>query len=252
MGFELDNILINQILFHMENQEGVFVLDTRKNQIVNSANIDNDDKNYIGLPEWSPKDGYRLMEKFTAGLNNPVARQELTAALNQNKGVFRAFRDVLVQYPEIEKMWLKYKEQKIRSQIIAWYNALREEWGLEPVGVEPEDTSSLVLEDFIFKEKNDFNITAENADGEEIGRINARLEDKTLSIENLEVAPEYRGLGLGKTLLAKLIEKADKLKLDVTIDIPSDADFFARSLLLENFKPAMQRFVRKGDSQGVE
>jgi len=248
MGFELDNILINQILFHMENQEGVFVLDTRKNQIVNSANVDNGDKNYIGLPEWSPKDGYRLMEKFTAGLNNPVARQELTAALNQNKGVFRAFRDVLEQYPEIEKMWLKYKEQTIRSQIIAWYNALREEWGLEPVGVEPEDTSSLVLEDFIFKE-NDFNITAENADGEEIGRINARQEDKTLSIENLEVAPEYRGLGLGKTLLAKLIEKADKQNLDVTIDIPNNADFFARSLLLENFKPAMQRFVRKGDSR---
>jgi len=244
MGFELDNILINQILFHMENQEGVFVLDTLKNQIVNSANVDNDDKNYIGLPEWSPKDGYRLMEKFTAGLNNPVARQELTAALNQNKGVFRAFRDVLEQYPEIEKMWLKYKEQKIRSQITAWYNALREEWGLEPVGVEPEDTSSLVLEDFIFKE-NDFNITAENADGEEIGRINSRLEGKTLYIENLEVAPEYRGLGLGKTLLAKLIEKADKQNLDVTIDIPNDADFFARSLLLENFKPAMQRFVRK-------
>ena len=243
MGFELDNILINQILFHMENQEGVFVLDTRKNQIVNSADIDNDDKNYIGLPGWSPKDGYRLMEKFTASLNNPVARQELTAALNQNKGVFRAFRDVLEQYPEIEKMWLKYKEQKIKSQIAAWYNALREEWGLEPVGVEPEDTSSLVLEDFIFKE-NDFNITAENADGEEIGRINARLEDKTLYIETLEVDSEYRGLGLGKTLLAKLLEKADKQKLDVTIDIPNGADFFARSLLLENFKPAMQRFIR--------
>jgi len=245
MGFELDNILINQILFHMENQEGVFVFDTLKNQIVNSANIDNNDKNYIALPGWSPKDGYRLMEKFTASLNNPVARQELTAALNRNKGVFRAFRDVLEQYPEVEKMWLKYKAQKIRERIIDWYNALREEWGLEPVGVEPEDTSSLVLEDFIFKEKNDFNITAENADGEETGQISARLQDKILYIETLEVIPEYRGMGLGKTLLAKLLEKADKQKLDVSIDVPKDTDFFSRSLLLENFKPAMQRFIRK-------
>jgi len=32
MAFELDNILVNQILFHMENQEGIFVIDTRKNQ----------------------------------------------------------------------------------------------------------------------------------------------------------------------------------------------------------------------------
>jgi len=245
MSFKLDNILINQILFHMENQEGGFVFDTRKNQIVNSSNIDNDDKNYIALPGWSPKDGYRLMEKFTASLNNPIARQELTAALNKNKGVFRAFRDVLEQYPEVEKMWLKYKDQKIRNQIIGWYNALREEWGLEPVGIEPEDTSSLVLEDFIFKEKNDFNITAENAEGELTGQISARAEDKTLYIEILEVNPEYRGLGLGKTLLSKLLEKADKQNLDVSIDVPKDTDFFSRSLLLENFKPSMQRFIRK-------
>ncbi|WP_461256529.1 GNAT family N-acetyltransferase [Treponema sp. R80B11-R83G3] len=245
MSFELDNILINQILFHMENQEGVFVFDAQKNQIVNSANIDNSDKNYIPLPQWSPKDGYRLMEKFTASLNNPVARQELTAALNKNKGVFRAFRDVLEQYPEVEKIWLKYKAQKIRNKIIGWYNALREEWGLEPVGVEPEDTSSLVLEDFTFKEKNDFAITAENAESELTGQIIARAENKTLYIETLEVNPEYRGLGLGKTLLAKLLEKADKQNLDVSIDVPKDSDFFSRSLLLENFKPAMQRFIRK-------
>jgi len=248
MGFELDNILINQILFHMENQEGVFVLDARKNQIVNSANINNDDNNYISLPQWGAKDGYRLMEKFTASLNNPVVRHELTAALNKNKGVFRAFRDVLEQYPEVEKMWLKYKEKKIRSQIIAWYNALREEWGLEPVGGEPEDTSSLILEDFIFKEKNDFTITAENAEGELTGEISASIKDNTLYIDTLEVNPEYRGLGLGKTLLAKLLEKADKLNLEVSIDVPKDTDFFSRSLLLENFKPAMQRFIRKNQT----
>jgi len=248
MGFELDNILINQILFHMENQEGVFVFDTLKNQIVNTANIDINDKNYIPLPEWSPKDGYRLMEKFTASLKNPIARQELTAALNKNKGVFRAFRNVLEQYGEVEKMWLRYKDQKIRSRIIGWYNALREEWGLEPVGVEPEDTSSLVLEDFTFKEENDFTITAENADGELTGRISAKLEDKVLYIETLEVIPEYRGMGLGKTLLSKLLEKADKQNLDVSIDVPKDMDFFSRSLLLENFKPVMQRFIRKNQT----
>jgi len=248
MTFELDNILINDILFHIENQDEIFVFDIRKNQIVNNADINEDDENYISLPEWTPNDGYRLMEKFTASLNNPVVRQELTAALNKNKGVFRAFRDVLSQYPEVEKKWFKYKEQKIKNEIIAWYNALREEWGLEPIGVEPEDTSLLVLEDFIFKE-NDFTIIAENADSEQIGKISAKAQDKTLYIETLEVSPEYRGMGLGKTLLAKLLEKADKLKLDVTVDVPIDSDFFSRSLLLENFKPTMQRFVRKNQKE---
>jgi len=248
MTFELDNILIDDILFHMENQDEIFVFDIRENQIINSMDMDDDDdENYISLPEWTPNDGYRLMEKFTASLKNPVVRQELTAALNKNRGVFRAFRDVLSQYPEVEKQWFKYKEQKIRSEIIAWYNALREEWGLEPIGAEPEDTSPLVLEDFTFKE-NDFIIIAENADGEKTGQIIARAQDKTLYIETLEVSPEYRGMGLGKTLLAKLLEKADKLKLDVTVDVPIDSDFFSRSLLLENFKPSMQRFVRKNQT----
>jgi ribosomal protein S18 acetylase RimI-like enzyme len=245
MSFELDNILINQILFHMENQEGVFVLDAQENHIVNSANVDNEDKNYISLPQWGPKDGYRLMEKFAASLKNPLVRQELSAALNKNKGVFRAFRDALGQYPESEKMWFKFKEQKMKNQVIVWYNALREEWGLEPVGIEPEDTSSLILEDFVFKEENNFTFTAENANGESAGKISARLEDKTLYIDILEVSPEYRGMGLGKTLLAKLLEKADEKKLDVTIDVPIQIDFFSRSLLMENFKPICQKFLRK-------
>ncbi|MDR2730071.1 MAG: GNAT family N-acetyltransferase [Treponema sp.] len=135
----------------------------------------------------------------------------------------------------------------MKSQIIGWYNALREEWGLEPVGIEPEDTYHLVLEDFIFKENN-FTITAENANGELTGQISARAEDKILHIDKLEVNPEYRGMGLGKTLLAKLLEKADKQQLDVTIDVPSDTDFFSRSLLLENFKPSMRRFIRKNQT----
>jgi ribosomal protein S18 acetylase RimI-like enzyme len=245
MRFDLDNILVNQILFHMENQEGIFVLDAQENLIVNSANIDNEDKNYISLPQWGPKDGYRLMEKFAVSLKNPLVRHELSTALNKSKGVFRAFRDVLEQYPEIEKMWFKFKEQKMKNQVVVWYNALREEWGLEPVGIEPEDTSSLILEDFVFKEEKNFTFAAENANGEPAGQICARLEGKTLYIDTLEVSPEYRGMGLGKTLIAKLLEEADEKKLDVIIDVPVETDFFSRSLLMENFKLVCQRFLRK-------
>jgi hypothetical protein len=52
-------------------------------------------------------------------------------------------------------------------------------------------------------------------------------------------------MGIGKTLLSKLLEKADTLNLDVTIDLPTDFEYFSRSLYLENFKPTMQRFIRK-------
>jgi len=249
MRFELDNTLISDILFHMENQDGEFALDMQEGKVV--SNIDLNDERYIELPEWEPKDGFRLMEKFVSGLKNPIARQELTDALNKNKGVFRAFRDVLIQYPEIEKMFHIHKKQKMKTEVINWYNALREEWGLEPIGAEPEDTSLLVLEDFVIKEEVlidpfGFIFYAETANGEYAGELNAFLDDGILYVNLFEVEEEYRAMGLGKTLLAKLLEKADAQKLDVSIDVPAETSFFARSLLLENFKPVKQTFVRKG------
>ncbi|MDR0322408.1 MAG: GNAT family N-acetyltransferase [Treponema sp.] len=253
MRFELDNVLTDEIIFYMENQDSDFVLDSQKKSVVDIFNNAYDEgtdfgaeERFIPLPVWEPKDGYRLMEKFAASLKNPVVRQELSSALNRNKGVFRAYRNVLEGYPEIEKMWFSFKEQKMKNEVILWYNSLREEWGLEPVGGEPEDNSSLVLEDFFLREGNgDFCFIAETADGDIAGSISANLSDSTLCIGALEVKSEYRGMGIGKTLLAKLLEKADERGLDVTIDLPSNVDFFSRSLHLENFTPCMQRFVRR-------
>ena len=289
MRFELDKILTDDILFHMENHEGEFLIDTHKGQVIDINNNDydedpdfNDDERFIHLPEWSSNNGYRLMEKFTANLKNPVLRHELSLALNKNKGVFRHFKNVLEQYPETEKLWFAHKEKEMKREVTAWYNALREEWGLEPIGGEPEDTSSLILEDFILREgketdrekaktlhelcvkeredreisaiyesmnpfvfSGDISFIAESANGDFCGFICAVKDAPSiLRICALEVKPEYRGLGLGKTLLSKLLEKADGQKFHVTIDLPEDIEYFSRALRLEEFKPCVQRFVR--------
>ena len=124
MRFELDNILIDDIIFHMENQDGDFVLDSQAGCVVDlfsneyEDDPDTESERYIALPYWSSNDGYRLMEKFAGGLKNPVVRQELSNALNRNKGVFRAFRDVLEQYPETEKLWFNYKEREMKNEVI--------------------------------------------------------------------------------------------------------------------------------------
>jgi len=264
MRFDLDKILIDEIIFYMENQDGDFLLDCKEGIVIDllnepiddededgnnnyNDNSEGDEERFISLPEWTSADGYRLMEKFAAGLRNPVVRNELSAALNRNKGVFRAFRNVLEQYPETEKMWYNYKDREMKNEVINWYNSLREEWGLEPIGIEPEDNSSLVLEDFVIKEKDDFFFTAENANGELTGTVKAVFDEKksVLNIETLEVKDEYRCMGIGKMLLARLIEKADEKKINVSIDVPFEFDYFSRSLLLEGFKPCMQRFIRK-------
>lgn len=153
MQFDLTEALIDQLLFSMEDQEHDHVLDVRGNLVISSDEITQDPESgpYIPIPEWSSADGFQLMEKFAAGLRNPIVRDELSTALDRGKGVFRAFKDVLNNRPEVERLWFNHKEREMRRQILNWYNALREEWGLERLGEEPEETADLLLEDFRFK-----------------------------------------------------------------------------------------------------
>jgi len=161
--FELTEAIIDDILFAMEDQCGEFLFDTVEGVV--SGGLDgldfldedsNDDdgdggERYIGLPEWDSADGFRLMERFAASFRNPLVREELSSALGLGKGVFRAFKDVLGSYPEAEKLWFSFKEKEMKKEIWRWYNGLREEWGLDKIGAEPEDTDDLVLEDFYFR-----------------------------------------------------------------------------------------------------
>jgi ribosomal protein S18 acetylase RimI-like enzyme len=257
----------------MEDQEKVFLLDTHTGRVINGETTA-DNNRLISLPSWTSNDGFRLMEKFAAELKNPLIRQELSAALNRSKGVFRAFKNVLEQYPETEKLWFAFKEQKMKNEVILWYNSLCEEWGMAPLGSENDDILSLVLEDFILRagkesdrenvlnlhklcqndiyEKmnpflfpGDFSFIAENAAGDFAGFICAVKDAPTLRICALVIKEEYRGMGLGKALLSRFLEEVKKENLPVTFDLPEGADFFSRLLLMENFKPCINRFVLK-------
>jgi ribosomal protein S18 acetylase RimI-like enzyme len=158
MRFELTEALMDDILFSMEDQGDDFFVDTREGIVVGGLDAEPDDfsadeaeSRYLSLPMWDSSEGYRLMERFAASFRNPLLRDELSAALNRGKGVFRAFKNILSQHPEAEKLWFAFKEREMKKEILDWYNALREEWGLERIGREPEETGDLVLEDFRFR-----------------------------------------------------------------------------------------------------
>ncbi|MDR2922929.1 MAG: UPF0158 family protein [Treponema sp.] len=288
MSFELTDALLQEILFSMENQDNVFLLDTREGVVVSAGDIEEADcegepgkDRFIPLPGWSPQDGYRVMERFAAGLHNPMIREQLTAALNQGRGVFRAFKDVLAQHPQTEKLWFAFKDRAMKREVIAWYNSYREIRGLELLGGEPEDTSSLILEDFLLREgtesdyekadalhklclgagddaglevfqsmnqwafPGDLCFIAETLSGDFSGYICAvRSAPLSLHICALEVSGEYRGLGLGKALLGRFLEKAGILQIrNITVDLPGETDNFSRALLMEHFKPCVQRYL---------
>ena len=284
MQFELSSALIDEILFFMEDQHGEFVLDTLEGIVINTEHeipddYESDENRYISLPEWGPSEGFRLMEQFTAGLRNALVREELSAALDRGRGVFRAFKDILTRYPETEKLWYGFKDREMKRVVTGWYNAMRESWGLELIGEEPEDITGLVLEDFRFREgaaadrpaaeelhrtclsENDsgsggaampqwvfpgeISFVAETSAGEFAGYVCAAGGDGFLRICAVEVKQEYRGLGLGKTLVTRLLEHAGSRNFpDIQIDLPSGMEHFSRVLLRENFRPVMQRYSR--------
>jgi ribosomal protein S18 acetylase RimI-like enzyme len=293
MQFELTEALIDDILFSMEDQERNFFIDSREGVVAGDAEeldaeqpldgypAEPDENRYIPIPHWDSSDGFRLMERFAAQLHNPIVRGELSAALNRGKGVFRAFKDILGRYPEAEHLWFTYKERKMKKEIIRWYNGLREEWGMERIGGEPEETGDLILEDFRFRLSEDIDreamaelhntcrseidmagnraqyeadfpgnpldctdlaLTAETIGGDFAGYIMGIRRGTALHIAALEVKPEYRGLGIGEALISRFLERAGGQNTRISVDLPAEAEGFSRALHRIGFRSASVRY----------
>ncbi len=145
--FELNDAAIDAIIFAMEDQEGLRQISIETGAIVLSDASDAAVKS-VAPPTWSSREGYHLMERFLRTIRNPGPRHELSAALNRGRGVFRAFKEVLVSYPEVDRAFQEFKLRSMREVIRSWYDDLREARGLARLGSEPEETDDLVESDF--------------------------------------------------------------------------------------------------------
>lgn len=168
--FELKDSTVDGIIFAMEDQDGTWLVDLETGELYDvdedgyedeeddeggSGSVGDDredldfedETRFVAPPEWSSREGFKLMEDFLGMVRQPSARQELGAALARGKGVFKAFKEVLAAHPEIEKAFRDHKTRAMRAAIRAWYNGLREIRGLERLGPEPEDTTDLVESD---------------------------------------------------------------------------------------------------------
>ncbi|MFQ3619663.1 MAG: GNAT family N-acetyltransferase [Spirochaetales bacterium] len=156
MKFELSPELIDQIIFAMEDQENEYVLDVEEGVVCPVQELLKDfpledeeaEQRYISLPVWRSVDGFNLMERFTATLHNPIYRERLRQILSSGKGVFRQFKNVVKESPNIEKLWFRFKNREMKKEVYQWYNQLRSSWGLKEIEIQQEDTEDLVLTDF--------------------------------------------------------------------------------------------------------
>jgi GNAT superfamily N-acetyltransferase len=145
--FELNDAIIDAIIFAMEDQDSRRVIDLENGE-VDALGSNQHPEGAVPPPAWSSRDGYRLMEEFLRSVRSPGARHELGAALNRGRGVFKAFKEALAAFPDAERAFHDYKLKMMRAEIRRWYDDLREARGLERLGLEPEETEDLIADDF--------------------------------------------------------------------------------------------------------
>ena len=179
--------LINEIVFSMEDQNEFYLLDSSVPVLLKKEEVqDYDSDRYYTLPVWDSISGFKLMEQFVTVLKNTLVADKLRSTLLAGKGVFRNFKNVLKDYPEVEKQWFSFKEQKMKQVILSWYNELRDFWGLEKMGLEPEENSELVLDDFTFRSFRDSDINSLNSAVESaFGDMDAEYDRESAAVLSL-------------------------------------------------------------------
>ena len=251
--FSLSQEIIHQIMFALEDQNTTYVLDTNSGRLEDLASFLDDElpAGYVELPQWEPANGFRMMERFVAVVRNTALQRQLRSVLFSGKGVFKNFKTLLKSHPQGEKQWFAFREEEMTRYITQWYTQLREVYGLEQLGEEPEDNEELLQDDFIFREydptkdeeklllaansfmserenqwpgeiglalsslwqekkakgnkENFLSLVAETVGGEFAGCLEATLYPsyvkETVLLTSFFVLEQYRGLGIGKTLL---------------------------------------------------
>ena len=271
--FKLTPELTDQIIFAMENQTKEFYLDPLTLSIVSEELLEETDNRdeLIALPDWNPSDGYQLMDSFTGSLRNPVYRERLRQILSSGRGVFRGFKNVLKERPDLEKLWFAHKDREMKKRVRLWYGELSEFWDVESLGEEPEETDDLFLDEFTMEESGgddpsfsefhslyekelyrdfpedlrqqllDFSTLPDGAElvfkavspeGTVCGLMGLSLKLNYAVLNCLYVLPEYRGAGIASGLMDSALSSCyERGAAHIILSLPPEGE-----VLLENLK----------------
>jgi hypothetical protein len=83
---------------------------------------------YIEVPRAESRDGYEDMEEFIETVRADSLRDRLWRAID-GRGAFRAFKNVLEDYPRERERWFAYRDARVRQRVLDWL----EEEGIEPI-----------------------------------------------------------------------------------------------------------------------
>lgn len=92
---------------------------SEKNLLLSQMDINNPNR-YLPIPKVKAKDTFTDMEDFIKNLQNVALKKKLTQALTQEGGVFKAFRDILINHPEEEEKWHRFQKEKDKKRLREW------------------------------------------------------------------------------------------------------------------------------------
>jgi hypothetical protein len=98
-------------------------------QLMDVARVEADsDNRYRMIPKPDSREGYRDMQAYISSLEDDQLREVLEVAI-RGSGAFRRFKEVLHRYPEAQKNWYAFKNDREQPRILDW---------LASEGIEPE------------------------------------------------------------------------------------------------------------------
>jgi ribosomal protein S18 acetylase RimI-like enzyme len=284
----LSSELLEQIIYGMENQGEYFCLDVEKLALIHRNQKEEEDPEelrYLSLPRWTPADGYNIMERFVLSLNNPLYRTRLKSILHSGKGVFRNFKNLLKEKPEIEKLWFHYKNKELRGYIQEWLDSFENYRTMMSLGEAEENLEELILSDFLFlnspthhqieveeldsmvlssleaelpmeieedvffyrrmNERSSF-LTAESPEKELAGFIIFQIEENTALVTNIYTVPEFRGLKIAEELYCKMEELLLSRRIEhIFIERVQAQSLLNHFLVEKEFEPQIITYSKK-------
>ena len=263
--FDLVPEIVERIVFAMEDQGADYSVDVETAEMVKDRGAHLGER-FVPIPTWRPIDGFHLMERFVAALRNPIHRDRLRNALNSRGRVFRAFKDELRLIPYVEQRWYRFKMTEMRRIVTEWYDLERRSRGLERLGPEPEETDDLVASEFAFgradaadlvhvvrlheaarpltADPNALLVVVRGSRPGIVGFIGGVPEGRdTVCVAAIAVAPEFRGLGIGRSLLSHFIDEAAEAGYSsVQVELCEQVQELERLFAQQGFSPVAKTF----------
>lgn len=84
-----------------------------------SEGWDVDDRGGVRIEPVDPSEGYRAMEEFIAGVDEPECRTRLQGAIERSSP-YRHFKDELYAFPDHQTAWYEFHNALMKERAIRW------------------------------------------------------------------------------------------------------------------------------------